>query len=251
MVRFSMSTEQSSANPFAAPEAGGDLERPGGEPAFSEPRTAVLTMLVLSAGASLMTAGTLSFQIFAVGQYRSVQGTPDADDVWLLEISDLVNTAGGLIQFSVLVATVVAWGLWVHRAALNLRAFEPDGQFEFSPAAQVWWYFVPLANLFQPFRATREILNRSAAAVNEFDSRDEPLNLWWASWVLSNVVSNVAIRLVPDPSSFSTTDLYFGRLTTASVVSIIEQGLSIAAAVLAFRLIRSINALQCRASEST
>ena len=82
-----------------------------------------------------------------------------------------------------LVAAVVTWGMWVKRAAENLRAMVPDGYFEFTPTSQVWWYF-------------------------------------------------------------DSTEAYFTRITVAAVVTILGEAVSIAAAVLAIRIVRQINARQ-------
>ena len=91
-----------------------------------------------------------------------------------------------------LVLSAMPVGGWIHRAQANLRDAGLD-ELHYSPGWSVGCYFVPLVNLVVPFRAMRELHNRShgespwqaAAAVEDVTS-------WWACLVSATVVSTVA-----------------------------------------------------------
>jgi len=114
----------------------------------------------------------------------------------------LVGLAGGLV----LASCVVLFCVWVHRANRNAHALGARGM-EFTPGWAVGWFFVPVANLFKPYQAVREIhqasdpdLDRSdegATLAWRWSERPAPvqLKLWWGTWLVMNVVENAGLRL--------------------------------------------------------
>ncbi|HSG33040.1 MAG TPA: DUF4328 domain-containing protein, partial [Sphingomonadaceae bacterium] len=75
---------------------------------------------------------------------------------------------------------VVMSCLWTYRAWRNLHDLGLTG-LRYSPGWAVGSYFVPLVNLYVPFKAMRELYNRSAGD-DEFqaDSSAELVTSWWA-----------------------------------------------------------------------
>jgi hypothetical protein len=94
------------------------------------------------------------------------------------------------------VATAILWLVWGYRTYANLLEVGCR-RISSSPAASVYWWFVPFANLLMPFRITKEIWYRSELS-NEFAevSGDNlpPLQLWWAMFLISHFVSNMVYR---------------------------------------------------------
>jgi len=121
-------------------------------------------------------------------------GTVDLDNG-----DDLLTAAVGLgyiVYFLVFVASLVMVAMWIHRAHANLFA-SGIGGLEFSPGWSVGWFFVPVANLFKPFQAMRELWNASAGAAGAFQAETpSELRVWWGAWLAGNIVSSVAARLV-------------------------------------------------------
>ncbi len=64
----------------------------------------------------------------------------------------------------------------------------------FTPGWAVGWYFVPIANLFKPIEAMRELWTTSLmhAAAEGADGR---LGYWWGAWIVGNILSNIGVRL--------------------------------------------------------
>ena len=100
--------------------------------------------------------------------------------------------------------------VWFHRAAKNVRAFGHDG-LEYSPGWCVGWWFIPLAMLWKPYRAMKEVFRASdPEAVREGSSsewllRPVPamLGLWWGAWIVSKMIDRVSSR-IHDVSTAST-----------------------------------------------
>jgi hypothetical protein len=89
--------------------------------------------------------------------------------------------------------------MWFHRAHRNLPALgiqEPD----YSPRWAVAGFFVPFINVWRPYQVMREVWNASDPDTVEGLSWKEmspsPLvKWWWALFVLSVYIWNIALRL--------------------------------------------------------
>lgn len=87
---------------------------------------------------------------------------------------------------------VVAVSMWIHRAHANLFSAGFEG-LEFTPGWSVGWFFVPVANLFKPFQAMRELWNASHQQEDAFASEpDRRLKLWWGMWIAGNALGNLS-----------------------------------------------------------
>ena len=83
-------------------------------------------------------------------------------------IVGLLMVAAGLSMIAVFIATVVAFSMWIHRAYANLPALgNPKEGLEYSPRWAVGGFFIPIVNLFVPYRAVKEIWVKSDPAVRD------------------------------------------------------------------------------------
>lgn len=126
----------------------------------------------------------------------------------LLELSDFVDfdatepaflpltvSAIYFVSFALLLITVILFARWILQSARNLVTAEVDG-FTYTPASCVWWYFVPVACLFMPFYAMRQIWNGSHGNDGlEIDAGHNLLSVWWAAWIISSILGNVSLQL--------------------------------------------------------
>jgi hypothetical protein len=101
------------------------------------------------------------------------------------------------------IMTIVIFGMWIYRAAANIRD-EANLAMTDSPRMAVGWYFIPLANLFKPYTAMREIWNASTANRYSLDQGNTTLTAWWAMWLISNITSNISLRLAMSSDSEAT-----------------------------------------------
>lgn len=87
-----------------------------------------------------------------------------------------------------LLATIVAWLLWQHRATANLWAWRlPD--LTITPGWSVGWWFVPFASLVMPPVAVAELDRRSGAGSAR--SGAVLVGAWWLAWLATWIVPAV------------------------------------------------------------
>lgn len=106
---------------------------------------------------------------------------------------DTARTLFGTLQVLALFLCVPAIATWFYLANLGARFIGAVGM-GFSPFASIAWFAVPVAYLWMPYRAMREIWAASADPVNWKSIRaDRVLGAWWLCWVLY-MMSNRAVR---------------------------------------------------------
>jgi hypothetical protein len=135
----------------------------------------------------------------------------------------------GLAVVGIGILTGIAWMIWQHRAHANRAAMADDAL----KPGMVWWWLVPVASLFMPFVAIRDLAR---------GGYDRPrLRLWWwTAYLLFGVVSGLATIL----------PLYLAQGDWQEWISILSYLLGIAAAVLAIRVVKLIDAsLETRRQE--
>ena len=105
-----------------------------------------------------------------------------------------IAIAAGLAQFGCLVASAVTTSMWLYRANDNLR--QTGATLTYGPNGAWAWYLVPVANLFKPFQAMKEIWDASLGASSEAASNSQALlRLWWGCWIGGNILATLAQRL--------------------------------------------------------
>lgn len=155
---------------------------------------------------------------------------------------DIVAIANGLDTTSMVlmwanigtfVLIVIAFCIWTYQAARNAKSLSTLPQ-KISPGWAVGWYFVPLANLWMPFKSVREIWWRSAWPQVE---RAPPiLNIWWILWVACNILDRAAGKLL------NSDDL--ALLTTAAAVNAVMAIVWVAPASLLIWIVIRITTMQ-------
>jgi hypothetical protein len=135
-------------------------------------------------------------------------------------------------------ATVITFCIWVVRANRNVRALGAQG-LQFTPGWCAGWFFVPIANLFKPYQAVREVYRASDPAADARDWKHVTAGLvgwWWAAYILSNFIGHVEFRMSMsnDPSV----------ARGSAVVGLMSSPIGIAAALLCLAVVRSIHARQ-------
>jgi len=142
------------------------------------------------------------------------------------EASDARQLVTTLGYTGVIVVTGVVWMFWQHRAQSNLRDVGTD-DLRFTPGWAVGWWFVPLASLWMPYLAVRELLRASEPSVTDWRRvRTASLpGLWWAAWIAASILTGIA-RAYPDdtPSQFLASSWVFAL---GLIVLLVAGGLAI------------------------
>ncbi|WP_086608965.1 DUF4328 domain-containing protein [Erythrobacter donghaensis] len=143
----------------------------------------------------------------------------------------------------VFVVSVIVVAMWIHRAHANLHEAGLPG-LETSPGWAVGWFFVPIANLFKPFQAMRELWHESHQSADSFSS-DAPgtLTLWWGLWIVGNILGNISMRLGMAADA--------GNLQVATILGIGSSICTIGAAWQLIQIITAITAAQLDTLEAS
>lgn len=146
------------------------------------------------------------------------------------------------LDFLVFVGTVVFWCIWQHHAQYNAILLTTGG-LEFTPGWAVGWWFIPVANLWKPWQAVRELWKASHGGDAWRRLATWPvLGWWWAIWLASLVhiyVGGASFGTMSAPSPPSVSDAMFNDRW-----QILSLGLRIVAAFLAIKIVQAVLHLQ-------
>ena len=173
-----------------------------------------------------------------------VLASEDGQEVTLGDLLQLLSALAALVVY---LSLVVAFLLWLYRASKNLRALD-NRPAEHSPAWAVGSFFVPFVNLIVPYKAVREVWEKSDPPSRTGDSfifaeptPAPPLLGWWISWLVSNALGNLSWRLHSDAATPDALRFVAGFDILADVTHIIS-------AVLAIYVVRGIDRRQQESS---
>jgi len=194
-------------------------------------------------GAMSVASGFFEFHLlqdFASGLYYSraqVVAAAQANDLR----QGFISTSSAII-FVVAGILILRWIFLVGRNAARLAGT----QMHYSPTAAVGWYFIPVANLWKPYQAMKEIWTTSASCGGRRESLKPPfyLNAWWSLWLMSGVLGYFALRL-----GMQAKDLEDLQLTSA--ISIASDVVLIPLSMVFMVIVREIVHLQerCRVGD--
>jgi len=114
------------------------------------------------------------------------------------EANDLRVGVIAFLDGLVMVAGMIAFLVWIHRARSNLPTLGIEDA-RWSPGWAVGWWFVPIMNMFRPFQVVKEIWKASGVEARPDSWRDVStpalLGWWWALFLLGWITGNIAFRM--------------------------------------------------------
>ncbi len=147
----------------------------------------------------------------------------------------------GLLYFPIYVTCIVLFCLWIYRANKNVRALGAMG-IEHSPGWCVGSFFVPIINLFVPYKAVCEIYQASLPEADRSNWIGSPVSpdvvRWWGCWIASVVLGQIIFRMSmsDDP----------GVIASSAWLGVLAGIVAIPNALLAIRIVRNIHDRQER-----
>lgn len=153
----------------------------------------------------------------------------------------LFITGAGVVSFGTLIAAIVMVCCWMYRACANTHALGALG-LDITPGWAVGWWFIPIACLFKPFSAMKEIYLGSDpnAGPDDWQSHGTPalIGWWWAAWLVANFTGNIETQFTfnSDPALVEVM-VWVGAASTA---------ISIAAGLMLIRIILEVQRRQTR-----
>jgi hypothetical protein len=145
---------------------------------------ALVALLWVSFAASLIASATNIWGWLTLDAYGA--GRASVAD---LETFDAVFAGYGLVETGIFIAAAIAWLAWQSRTIDNegpLRIGPPP----WSPAMSIVWWFVPFANLVQPYRIQRHMWTSYVGVAGV-----GLVLWWWITYLGSSIVTNAAGRL--------------------------------------------------------
>src|ERR1041384_4527256 len=89
--------------------------------------------------------------------------------------------------------------VWMHQAAKNVRSFNLWG-LRYTPGGVVGWWCVPIASLWMPFQAMKEVWKASdpdnvGSEPSSWMNRPVPgiMTLWWLAYIGAGFVAMGAV----------------------------------------------------------
>lgn len=198
--------------------------------------TALTVLLSVAAAVNLFSAGA---NLFAWSLMKDLIADPGQVSDDSLDLSDVLTAFAGGFQLLVLLGTATVFIVWFHRVRVNGGIFRPD-VFTQARGWAIGAWFIPIGNLFLPFRIARQIWAASTRLGPDGSSHPAstgPLTAWWGVWVLAACTDRVfaqMYKLAETPEA----------VRDASVVGIVSDLLMVAAAVLAVLFVRKLTAMQ-------
>lgn len=173
---------------------------------------------------------------------------------WLLDVEGSLSTFISALGF---IATVIMW-IWFYKANKNIHAF---GAREItSPTMTLIWWFIPILNLWKPYKVAVEINNASNPRIalsngNEWKKLQSPevIKLWWILQILAIIGSTVAAIYWTWSSGFNylssleqPVDLSpsYGTVFYANFAYIFSNILSIASTIFYIRMVKQVSTWQ-------
>lgn len=231
---------------LTAPDSGtgtGPGPGPGSRGAGAWPRSPV----GLSRAVTALLGCVIASDLFVIGTGLHLRGLWEglASDESLniytgpgLRAQQLHDHAG-TAQTGAFLATSVLFILWFHRARRNAEVFESGVQ-RMGPGWAVGGWFVPVANLWFPYRVACGIWEASARPHPDGGWRTvhkTTLNLWWGGWILSLLASRIAVsrwNRAQEPE----------QVSDAAALVAAADALDLVAAVLAIVFVRAVTRMQ-------
>jgi uncharacterized protein DUF4328 len=200
--------------------------------------TVRLLYLQIAIGVIAIITGTLEY-----GVLRDMQDGNFASEAEMLQVAeanDARQAIVGVLEILIFLGSGIWILRWIYVACSNARdlALNP---MQFTPGWAVGWYFVPIALLWKPYQAMKEIWRVSANPRDPNLVPDSPLlSSWWFFFIVTSLSGNASFRM-----SLRADEV--GELIAANLVTRISDFASIPLAILLIAIVRRIHDNQERA----
>lgn len=156
-----------------------------------------------TAAGALTVATALVMLLLLVGDWSNhqllsdhVSGRLSDDAYWEQYSSGFTSLTLTVLMLPLILATGVAWLVWVHRARTNAGILSPQYRFRYSPGFSVGGLVVPFANLWW-FRPILEDICIGSSPQRPADDTVRHVRTCWGISIAGTVVSIIAKPLFP------------------------------------------------------
>tara|TARA_Y100000768_G_scaffold228041_1_gene172162 strand:+ start:166 stop:828 length:663 start_codon:yes stop_codon:yes gene_type:complete len=140
-----------------------------------------------------------------------------------------------LIHFLMILVAYISGARWIYRSNYNIRCLGARDM-RFSPGWSVGWYFIPIANLWKPYQAMKELYIKSSNS----EILPSYFLLWWLLYITANILGNIAARALWGLSDTSTIENFI----FASQIDILSTIFEIIVLFLFYKIVIAVNEKQ-------
>lgn len=215
---------------------------PPGQP-YQPQRSRAKMLAALLWAAFAMQVVTALLDLYAtrtIPNWSSPDGYIPDDKMPLVMLIGVVGLGTSVLT----IVTIVFYCVWAFGANKNARALGADGMTH-SAGWTVGWFFIPIANLWKPYQAIKEVAEASDPTRGPGDWKGVGVpaifGWWWAAWIVNNIVSNATLRMAfnNDPTV----------VASSAYLSLVALPIAAAATWLAIRVIQHIERCQREKAE--
>ena len=183
-------------------------------------------------------------------QYDLIKRAMDGEFISEQEavLNDLRESIIGFTQIAILIISVVLFLNWFRRSYANLHRLGIKGLSQRESMA-VWSWFIPFVNLVQPFQIMKELFAQTQKWLSEnvvgfkANSYGILLGFWWASWLFTNIIGNIAGRITWNAETTS-------DFQSATGINIISDSIDVIAILLVIQVIRKMSYMESMIQEN-
>jgi hypothetical protein len=212
---------------------------PGYESMRGRERAVVLMLCAVIVIDLVAVASTIA-ELRLLDRIEAGEAVADAE----LDDNDQRQMAVGLVQTILLVATAVCFIRWLRLAYRNADVLAP-GLRRYGHGWAIGAWFVPVLNLWRPKKIVNDVWRAGDPSGAPHAARlPALLNLWWAGWILTSVLAQVAARLAFRQDTLE-------ELRTVDAWYIASDATDVVVALLALLVVRRITRrLEARGAEA-
>ncbi|MDE4014951.1 DUF4328 domain-containing protein [Glaesserella parasuis] len=158
---------------------------------------------------------------------------------WIERYGDKIDRFYALISLLFAIVYLV----WLYKAHVNLSILGAKN-LRYSHASVVWWWFIPIANLWKPYSAFKEVIIQSQQLA--FGSvQSTKFGVFLLIWWLLTFPSSILGSIIRDIGKLHTLNVY--HLLNATLVQYV---FDITLSILLFYLIYNVDKWQKKANQS-
>lgn len=198
----------------------------------------LIAHMVVSVIAGVSRFGEVqTLQLMRDGAFSS-----EAEMMAAAEASDARQQLIGYGTFGLLIVIVIVFAMWIYRSCANVHALGAR-DLKITPGWSVGWFFVPIANLWMPYKGMSQIMRASRNPMNWEGENAGPLvGWWWFFYLFANITNTIVVRIAESAETIE-------ELITASSLTTGSYALDLLSTGAALMLVRTINKHQSQAAD--
>ncbi|AWW30593.1 DUF4328 domain-containing protein [Echinicola strongylocentroti] len=158
------------------------------------------------------------------------------------ELNDLRETVIAVLIVVTYVVSVIVFLNWFRRAYFNLHLLMSE-RLEFSEGWAVGAWFVPLINLYRPYRIMMELFDETESYLRrkkvKFDApyQEGLVISWWITWILGGLIGRISWRVYANADTID-------EFVEMTIIDMITSGIIMVSGLLVTKLIKDYSQLE-------